>query len=63
MIKPQRLPNGNLWIPMPAYGEDGIQGDGLMEVPPGTELYDMWLPFVEDGSGEPENGPQTDRQT
>ncbi len=40
-----RLKNGNLLIPM-SVEEDGIIGDGFIEVEPGTKEYEEWLPFA-----------------
>lgn len=40
------LPNGNLLIPKRAE-TDGVIGDGMVQIEPGTEEFLRWLPFVE----------------
>lgn len=46
-----KLPNGNLLIPMRAESDDGVVGDGMVEVEPGTEEYEEWLPFAVERRG------------
>lgn len=46
------LPNGNLLVPVPAYETDAdgnivAHGDGMVEVEPGTELFDAWGAFAD----------------
>jgi hypothetical protein len=55
-MKAQRLANGNLLVPKPAYGPNGEKGDGMIEVAPGDPDYEAWLPYVED---EVKTPPQT----
>ena len=37
----RRLPNGNLLIPVPLYGDD-IAGEGMIEVTPEDPRYAPW---------------------
>ena len=41
------LPNGNLLIPKRAEGPCGVIGDGMVEVAPGTEDYELWIAHAE----------------
>ena len=44
-----KLPNGNLLIPKRAESDEtGVVGDGMVEVEPGTEEYEEWLPIAAD---------------
>lgn len=45
-MKPQRLPNGNLLIPV-AVETDDVIGDVLIEVTPDDPLYKEWLPYLD----------------
>jgi hypothetical protein len=45
-MKPQRLPNGNLLIPV-AVETDDVIGDVLIEVTPDDPQYEEWLPFLD----------------
>lgn len=38
------LPNGHLQIPVPAYGPDGLTGDGLEEITPDDPRFAKWYP-------------------
>ena len=42
-----KLKNGNLSIPI-RLDEDGLVGDGFIEVKPGSKEYEEWLPFAID---------------
>lgn len=46
-----RLPNGNLLVPY-AFYEDGIMGDGMIEVPPGDPEYEKWVKVYENRGKE-----------
>lgn len=46
MIAPQRRPDGSLLVPSPAYGPDGLVGDGWRIALPGTPLFELWEPFA-----------------
>lgn len=46
------LPNGNLLVPVPAYETDAegtivTHGDGMVEVEPGSDLFDLWRAFAD----------------
>lgn len=45
-MRAQLLPNGNMLVPVPAYGDGGLQGDGMVEVSEGDPLYAAWLPYA-----------------
>jgi hypothetical protein len=45
-MKPQRLHNGNLLIPV-AVETDDVIGDVLIEVTPEDPQYKEWLPFLD----------------
>jgi len=50
-MRPRRLPNGNLLVPVPLRGtpggpDEGMIGDGMVEVPPGSAQYEAWLPYL-----------------
>lgn len=51
-MKPIRLPNGNLLVPIRAEGPDGMIGDAMVEVKPGTPEYERWAPYVDDPRGD-----------
>lgn len=42
----QRLPNGNLLIPV-AVETDGVLGDLMVEITPDDPQYIEWLPFLD----------------
>jgi len=42
-MKAIRLENGNLRIPLRAESEDGIRGDGVMEIDKTHKDYARWL--------------------
>lgn len=44
-MKPQRLPNGNLLIPV-SVETDNVIGDLLIEITPDDPRYEEWLPFL-----------------
>ena len=46
MFKAKLLDNGNILIPVRAESENGIVGDSLKEVEPGSSEYQQWLPFL-----------------
>jgi hypothetical protein len=48
-MKAQRLPNGNLLVPARA-AEDGVTGDGMVEVTPDMPEYQQWERFVREKS-------------
>jgi hypothetical protein len=50
----RRLTNGNLLVPVPLYS-DGVQGEGMLEVEPGSELYKAWAPSVTDNGAVTES--------
>lgn len=41
------LENGSLLVPRRAAGPDGMIGDGMVEVSPGSPEYLKWLPYAE----------------
>jgi hypothetical protein len=46
-----RLPDGRIEVPIPAYGPDGVRGDGVAILVPGDWMfddYDEFLPPVDD---------------
>ncbi len=47
----EKLPNGNLLVPMRAEGPDGLIGDGLVEIGPDHPDYKEWLPWAEPSPG------------
>lgn len=45
-VKAKRLESGNLLVPLRAEAEDGLVGDGMVEVAPGDPEYERWAPYV-----------------
>lgn len=45
-----KLKTGNLLIPIRAEGPDGLIGDGMLEVKPGSTEYNLWEPTSIDSS-------------
>jgi hypothetical protein len=45
---PQRLPDGRLRVPMPAYGPGGIMGDAVLDLEPGDPMYAEWDEYLRD---------------
>lgn len=43
MLTARRLPNGNLLIPKRAESDDGMIGDGMIEIDPSHPDFEMWL--------------------
>ena len=43
---PERLPNGNLLVPMRAEGEDGLVGDSVVEIGPEHPHFVDWEEFL-----------------
>lgn len=50
MLKPKRLANGNLVVPVSVKGKDGTIADTMQEVKPNSKLYKEWLPFLQKGN-------------
>jgi hypothetical protein len=46
-VRAFKLDNGNLLVPMTAVSDDGMPGDGMVEVELGTREYDDWISFAE----------------
>ncbi len=52
MREAQRLADGRLRVPMPAYGPGGIVGDGMAVLAPGDRGYDLRLGELEELEAE-----------
>ncbi|MDQ7826606.1 MAG: hypothetical protein RDV48_27635 [Candidatus Eremiobacteraeota bacterium] len=50
----KKLPSGNLLVPCRAEGEEGLVGDGMKEVAPGTGEYREWIEYLRETGQEPE---------
>ncbi len=46
VVRAFKLDNGNLLVPMRAE-TDGIIGDGMVEVAPGSPEYEKWISLAE----------------
>ena len=42
-MRPERLANGNLLVPMRAEADDGTVGDGMVEIGPDHPDFAAWL--------------------
>ncbi|MCT9000789.1 hypothetical protein [Microbacterium memoriense] len=42
-MQARALPNGNLLIPVPLYGDDGLTGEGMVEVTSDDPRYAHWI--------------------
>ena len=52
-----RLPNGKVLIPLRAEGDDGVIGDGYVEVEADSDEAREWAPWTEDAPPEPKEPP------
>ena len=48
---PRRLSNGHLLVPVRAEGDDGIIGDGLMEIGEDDPSFQNWADWIDRNSG------------
>lgn len=54
MMKPQRLTDGRLRVPMRAESEDGVIGDGVATIGPDHPQYQVWSDYLDQlESGQP----------
>lgn len=46
-MKPQRLPDGKLWVPKRAESDDGTIGDGSAVIGADDPSYEAWSRYLD----------------
>ena len=58
MLRAYRLDNGNLMVPLRAESEDGVLGDGMVEINADDELARRWVKWYADNRQEVPGEPK-----
>lgn len=45
-MRPQRLPDGKLWVPKRAESDNGTIGDGSAVIGPDDPTYQVWSDYL-----------------